>query len=283
MNRTRFVLLALVAAFVVGLAAAGPAAAETVVIDSRDDAAGGGPRRAAPNATGDAGGTVKWAFDEATRTHSVRSTSPNWNPALESDAVTAGSAETVDYTFDDSGVYTFVCGIHGNMTGSVTVEGDEPADPLENVLVFSKTAGFRHDSIPQGIAAIQQLGTDNGFEVDATEDAAAFTDANLAQYDVVVFLSTTGDVLNDTQQAAFERFIQAGGGYAGVHSAADTEYTWGWYGDMLGGYFRNHPAGTPAASVDITDGDEPSTTGIPTRWNRVDEWYNFQGPVNPSV
>jgi cytochrome c len=154
---------------------------------------------------------------------------------------------------------------------------------LENVLVFSKTAGFRHSSIEPGIAAIEQLGAANGFNVDATEDATQFTDANLAQYDAVVFLSTTGDVLDETQQAAFERYFQAGGGFVGIHAAADTEYTWGWYGEMLGGYFRNHPPGTPTASVDIEDPDEPSTTGLPTRWTRTDEWYNYQSPVNPIV
>ena len=95
-------------------------------------------------------------------------------------------------------------------------------------LVFSKTAGFRHDSIPAGIASIEKLGADNGFDVDTTEDAAAFTDENLAAYDVVIWLSTTGDVLNADQQAAFERYIQAGGGYAGVHAASDTEYDWPW-------------------------------------------------------
>src|ERR1700755_1052909 len=103
--------------------------------------------------------------------------------------------------------------------------GTARAAALEKVLVFSKTAQFRHDSIPQGIAAIQTLGAQNGFTVDATEDATKFTDSNLAQYDVVVFLSTTGDILNDTQQAAFERYMKAGGGYAGVHAASDTEYT----------------------------------------------------------
>ena len=149
--------------------------------------------------------------------------------------------------------------------------------------MFSKTAGFRHDSIPQGIAAIQALGTANGFAVDATEDAAQFTDANLAQYDVVIFLSTTGDVLDATQQAAFERYIQSGKGYVGIHAASDTEYTWPWYGQMLGGYFRNHPAGTPAATVRIEDANEPSTTGLPNPWPRTDEWYNFQPPGNPVV
>src|ERR687892_2674321 len=118
------------------------------------------------------------------------------------------------------------------------------AAPLERVLVFPETAAFRHDSIPAGITAIQELGAANGFAVEATEDSTAFTDANLAQYDAVVFLNTTGDVLTDEQQGAFERYIQAGGGYVGIHAAADTEYGWDWYGDLLGAYFRNHPTGT---------------------------------------
>ena len=91
------------------------------------------------------------------------------------------------------------------------------------VLVFSKTAGFRHSSIPNGIAAVKKLGAENGFAVDATEDAAAFTARNLARYRAVVFMSTTGDVLNTSQQEALERYIQAGGGWVGVHSATDTE------------------------------------------------------------
>src|SRR6266487_3237658 len=97
------------------------------------------------------------------------------------------------------------------------------------VLVFSKTAAFRHSSIPNGIAAIKKLGQENGFAVDATEDAGAFAQKNLARYSAVVFLSTTGDVLNPAQQDVFERYIQAGGGYVGVHSATDTEYDWPWY------------------------------------------------------
>ncbi len=112
-------------------------------------------------------------------------------------------------------------------------------------LVFSKTAAFRHGSIPAGITAIKALGTTKNFQVDATEDAAWFRDDILSHYDTVIFLSTTGDVLTDTQQAAFERYIRAGGGYVGIHSAADTEYGWPWYGQLVGAYFRNHPNGTP--------------------------------------
>src|SRR5687767_15869534 len=102
------------------------------------------------------------------------------------------------------------------------------ADAPYDVLVFSKTAGFRHDSIAVGTQAIRDLGAANNFTVTATEDATAFTTANLAQYEAVVFLNTTGDVLNDTQQAAFESHIRGGRGYVGVHAAADTEYGWAW-------------------------------------------------------
>ena len=98
-------------------------------------------------------------------------------------------------------------------------------EPRFRALIFSKTAAFRHtECIPQGTVAIAQMALRHDFEVDATENAALFTDQNLAQYDVVVFLCTTGDVLNATQQAVFERYIRAGGGYAGIHSASDTEY-----------------------------------------------------------
>jgi PKD repeat protein/glucose/arabinose dehydrogenase len=153
------------------------------------------------------------------------------------------------------------------------------AAPLEKVLVFSKTAGFRHDSIPAGITAIQELGAANGFAVDATEDGAAFTDDNLAQYDAVIFLSTTGDVLDSAQRAAFERYIHAGNGYVGVHAAADTEYGWDWYGDLVGARFSSHPPGTPTASSDVADPTHPSTTTAPTRWTRTDEYYNYKAPA----
>src|SRR5215208_2911073 len=141
------------------------------------------------------GETVRWEFDQAQTPHTVTATSSNWTI---NETRSPGSG-TVEHTFNAPGTYTFHCTIHPAMTGTVTVEA---SDGLDNVLVFSKTAGFRHTSIPNGIAAIQTLGQQNDFDVTATEDAAAFTDANLAQFDAVVFLSTTGDVLNDEQQGA---------------------------------------------------------------------------------
>jgi cytochrome c len=148
-----------------------------------------------------------------------------------------------------------------------------------SVLVFSKTAGFRHDSITNGIAAIRTLGTNNNFLVDASEDSTVFSDANLAQYKAVIFLSTTGDVLDANQQAVFQRYIQAGGGFVGIHAASDTEHTWPWYGGLVGAYFSNHAPGTAQATIKVADQIHPSTTALPKRWVRTDEWYNFQ--TNP--
>ncbi|MGJ7442608.1 ThuA domain-containing protein [Aquipuribacter sp. MA13-6] len=143
-----------------------------------------------------------------------------------------------------------------------------------DVLVFSKTAGFRHASIPSGIAAIEALGTEHNFSVTATEDSSLFTEAYLEQFEAVVWLSTTGDVLNDTQQAAFESYINGGGGFAGIHSASDTEYGWEFYGDLVGAYFTSHPQ-NQTATVLVEDPAHPSTEGLPTEWSRFDEWYNF--------
>ncbi|MEV7971294.1 ThuA domain-containing protein, partial [Sphaerisporangium sp. NPDC088356] len=157
-----------------------------------------------------------------------------------------------------------------------------PAIPAQaaafKVLVFSKTAAFRHDSIPNGIQAIRDLGAANDFAVDATEDSNAFSAANLAQYKAVVFLSTTGDVLNDTQQAAFQTYVDGGGGYVGVHSAADTEYDWPYYGQLMGAWFNNHPA-IQQATVRNEDRAHAATAHLGPTWSRTDEWYSYR--TNP--
>ncbi|MGX5820763.1 ThuA domain-containing protein [Chitinophaga lutea] len=149
-----------------------------------------------------------------------------------------------------------------------------PGNP--RVLVFTKTMGFRHASIPAGIKAIQQLGQENGFEVDTTENAARFTEDSLQQYAAVIFLNTTGDVLDYRQEADFERYIQAGGGFVGIHAATDTEYGWPWYGKLVGAYFANHPPGTHKAKLIVTDKSHPATKALPDTWEHTDEWYNFK-------
>lgn len=152
--------------------------------------------------------------------------------------------------------------------------GARAEDPMR-VLVFSRTAGFRHASIPDGIRAIEQLGREHEFVVEATEDPAKFTDETLDRYAVIVFLSTTGDVLNDVQQAAFERYVQGGGGYVGIHAASDTEYEWPWYGRLVGAYFKGHPA-VQEATIDVIDRNHISTEMLPAQWERRDEWYDYR-------
>ncbi|QEC54308.1 ThuA domain-containing protein [Anseongella ginsenosidimutans] len=149
----------------------------------------------------------------------------------------------------------------------------------KQLLVFSKTAGFRHNSIPAGIEALKKMGREQGFSITATEDAAFFTDEKLAAYHAVIFLNTTGDILDEEQQAAFERYIQAGHGFVGIHSATDTEYEWPWYGKLVGAYFKSHPP-TAKGKLKVVDHSHPSTKGLPREFMHKDEWYDFR--KNPS-
>jgi cytochrome c len=156
------------------------------------------------------------------------------------------------------------------------------------ILVFSKTSGYHHESIPDGIAAIQKLGQENNFDVDTTTNPARFTEDSLKQYSAVVFLSTTGDLLDQYQEADFERYIQAGGGYVGIHAAADGEYDWGWYGRMVGGYFLDHPGindtfpNVQPGILHVKDNGHKATKTLPEEWKRTDEWYSFK-KANPEV
>lgn len=147
--------------------------------------------------------------------------------------------------------------------------------PETRVLVFTKTLGYRHPSITNGIEAIQKLGKKYNVLVDTTENAARFNEENLKRYSAVIFLNTTGDVLNHIQQADFERYIQAGGGYVGVHAASDTEYKWPWYNHLAGAYFESHPA-IQEAKLHVRETNHPATEGLPNPWVRKDEWYDFK-------
>lgn len=143
------------------------------------------------------------------------------------------------------------------------------------VLAFSKTEDFRHESIEAGVEAVKTLGREHGFTVVATEDASMFCEEVLRQFSAIIFLNTSGDVLNHEQQAAMERFIQAGGGFVGVHAASDTEYDWPWYGQLVGAYFDGHPEIQPAR-LEVKTHDHPATAALPDIWERTDEWYNFR-------
>lgn len=171
-----------------------------------------------------------------------------------------------------------LAGCEGSNSSSASLNSIQGA----NVLVFTKTAGFRHASIPAGIAAIMSLGDEHQFHVDASEDAVVFTDDNLARYQVVIFFNTTGDILDPAQEAAFARFIQNGGGFVGIHSASDTEHDWVWYGQLVGTFFDSHPA-IQTATTNVVDATHDSTRLLPETWIRTDEWYNFRSDPSPAV
>ena len=147
------------------------------------------------------------------------------------------------------------------------------------VLVFSKTQTFRHDSIPEGHACLRRLAQRHGFVVTSTEDAAIFNPQSLDEFDVVVFMNTTGDVLNEKQQSAFQSWYRASGGFLGVHAASDTEHEWNWFGQLVGARFRCHPAVQTARLV-VMDHGHPATAHLGPTWVRTDEWYDFnsEGP-----
>jgi type 1 glutamine amidotransferase len=149
------------------------------------------------------------------------------------------------------------------------------------ILIFGKTRGFYHTSIPKGMLTIMNICGKNGISADTTRDAAAFNVENLKHYCVVVFINTTGDVLDKNQQDAFISFIQSGGGFLGIHAATDTEYDWLWYNKLVGAYFLSHPAQQEAV-IDVVDKNNPATAMLPDRWKRVDEWYNFRD-INPDI
>lgn len=150
------------------------------------------------------------------------------------------------------------------------------------VLVFTRTAGFRHSSIPVGVAALRELGVAGGFAVDGTEDSGLLNAGNLARYRALVFLNTSGDVLDEAQQRDVEAYIRGGGGFVGVHAAADTEYGWPFYGVLVGAWFASHPAIQPAR-LRVVDRTHPATAHLDAVWARTDEWYNFRTNPGPGV
>ncbi len=154
------------------------------------------------------------------------------------------------------------------------------AQEISTVVVFSKTEGYRHKSIKAGIESILKLGKENQFLVQSTEDANELI-ATLSSCKVVIFLNTTGNVLNNVQQEKFKTFIKNGGGFVGVHAATDTEYEWPWYGKMIGAYFESHPKQQEAV-LEIVDKKHLATNFLESKWTKFDEWYNYKN-INPDI
>lgn len=159
----------------------------------------------------------------------------------------------------------------------VTPDPDtDPGSDKKQVLVFTKTMGYRHNSIDAGLNLLEDLAArEEGFELTQTENAADFTTENLQTYDLVIFLNTTGDILNASQQQAFEAYMSGAGSFMGIHSATDTEYDWEWYGNLVGAYFESHPA-VQEAVLRIENGSHPAVDHLDSQWIHTDEWYNFR-------
>lgn len=172
----------------------------------------------------------------------------------------------------------------GQKPGAAEQMPQPPPARLENILVFTRTISIRHESIEAGVQMLQTLGQDNGFAVQQTEDPADFNDEGLARYDVVVWLSTDGEVMTEPGRQAFQRYIRAGGGWVGLHAANASEYNWAWYGQLIGGgaFFQNHPP-IQSGRVNVEIADHPSTAHLPQSFTVTDELYTFRANPRSSV
>jgi len=192
--------------------------------------------------------------------------------ASESYQITADQFDTDRWDRDGDGVSN----LDESIAGTELLESPK-------ILLFSETRGFRHNSIVDAIRALEELAASSGMTTDiAAESEGVFTDEILANYDAVVWVLTSGDVLNIEEQTAFERYIQSGGGYAGIHAASDTEYEWPWYGALVGAYFERHPA-VQTASQNVENRTHASTAHLNETWTRTDEWYDYQSNPRSQV
>lgn len=174
-------------------------------------------------------------------------------------------------------IATFICLFPVLLMMNCKQEPDmEPDSKVKpNILVFSKTAGFRHGSIAEGVKMFNEMAADSSMTIVHSEDAAIFNHHSLSDFDIVVFLSTTGTILNTDQKNTFQQYMESGGKFLGIHSATDTEYDWPWFGEMVGARFNGHPH-IQEARLETTNRQHPAIMGMPAEWNHTDEYYNFR-------
>lgn len=185
---------------------------------------------------------------------------------------------------DIAGTITFDQGnveVWENRLTTLDQSRDQSRSADSKLLVFWKTDVAFHESIPYAISAIRDIARKNGMQVDDTSDARMMKDAVLTRYQAVIFLSTQGEILNLNQKGALERYIKSGGGFVGIHSAADTESNWSWYGKLVGAQYGGSHSEIVKAVVHREDRTHASTKGLPDEWGWLDEWYNFS--PNPRV
>jgi uncharacterized protein len=182
-----------------------------------------------------------------------------------------------------------LAGLLTAVVGAFCISSGAIAADKGRVLVYSGSTGFRHDSIPAAVTALKSLGAKAGYVIDATEDPEVFTAEKLKNYQAIVFVSSTTDPKKPesewfvgARREALKGFLKDGKGVVGLHAAGDSHYHWGWYGQMIGGYFERHPKGTPKAVVTVVDPKHPATAKLPRTLERVDEWYYYKD-FDPTV
>jgi len=151
------------------------------------------------------------------------------------------------------------------------------------VLVYTKNGkGYVHDNIESSVKCIQKLGQEKGFTVVASDDPSVFTEDNLKQYTFLLFANTNNDVFDTNEQRlAFRKYIEAGGGFVGLHSALGTERNWAWFKMMLGGSFAWHPK-FQSLTLKVIDATHASAKGLPGSWTKEDECY-FLKEMYPGI
>ncbi len=152
----------------------------------------------------------------------------------------------------------------------------------QNILVFSKTNGYRHASIADGKNMFSKMAESENWKLTFSEDSLIFNKKDLSKFDVLVFLNTTGDIFGADQKKALQKYIHKGGGFVAIHAATDTEMEWKWYVDMVGGAFKSHPK-QQKATINIINDDFKAVKHLSKTWLHFDEWYNFREPVNPNA
>jgi len=172
---------------------------------------------------------------------------------------------------------------------AVTLTAPAIAKDKGRVLVYSGSTGYRHESIPAAVASIKALGEKAGYVIDTSEDPEVFTAENLARYKALVLVSNSTDPkkpesewFTGAKRDALQSFLKSGKGVIGLHAASDSHYNWGWYGQMIGGYFERHPKGTPKGVVTVVDAKHPATAKLPKSLERNDEWYYYKD-FDPTV
>ena len=151
----------------------------------------------------------------------------------------------------------------------------------KKVLIFTKTTGFRHDNIEKGVVVLKDILKKENIGSYHTEDSNVFLSDSLKSFDAVIFFSTTGTILDDAQKKSFENYMRSGKGFMGIHAAADTEYQWPWYGELVGAYFASHPA-VQEAKINVLKRKHKSTKHLDKVWIHKDEWYDFKD-VKPGI